>query len=110
MRSTGQDQQKTYNIWRRLHIDVPLLAGILSLMILGLFIVYSAGGQSVDMAIKQARNMGIALTVMILVDVSFSCRFASVNMLKSQLAAIRFLKNSDHIDTLQKQQQVLQNN
>lgn len=27
------------------------------------------------------------LTVMILVDVSFSCRFASVNMLKSQLAA-----------------------
>ncbi|GHE80091.1 rod shape-determining protein RodA [Thalassotalea profundi] len=67
MHSTGQDQQKTFSIWRRLHIDVPLLAGILSLMILGLFIVYSAGGQSIDMAIKQARNMGIALIVMIFV-------------------------------------------
>ncbi|WP_206484595.1 rod shape-determining protein RodA [Thalassotalea sp. G2M2-11] len=64
MRSTGHDQQKTRTLWQKLHIDLPLLAGILILMTLGLCIVYSAGGQSVDMAIKQARNMGIALFVM----------------------------------------------
>ncbi|WP_448563940.1 rod shape-determining protein RodA [Thalassotalea ganghwensis] len=67
MRSTGQDQQRRPNFWQRLHIDAPLLAGIITLMLVGLFVVYSAGGQSVDMAIKQARNMGIALLVMFVV-------------------------------------------
>ncbi|GLX77525.1 rod shape-determining protein RodA [Thalassotalea insulae] len=67
MRSTGQDQQKKRTFWQKLHIDVPLLTAILTLMILGLFIVYSASGQNIDMAIKQARNMGIALLVMFII-------------------------------------------
>ena len=64
MRGTGQDQQKVITIWQRLHIDLPLLLGILSLMTLGLFIVYSAGGQEIDIVIRQSIRLGIALVVM----------------------------------------------
>ena len=32
------------NIWRRLHIDLPLLVGLLALMTFGSFIIYSASG------------------------------------------------------------------
>jgi rod shape determining protein RodA len=65
MRSSGQDQQKTRNIWQKLHIDFPLLLGILSLMALGLFIVYSAGGQSMAIVYRQATRLGIALVIML---------------------------------------------
>ena len=67
MRSIGQDQQKLRSIWQRLHLDIPLLLGLLVLLTLGLFVVYSAGGQSETMAIKQATRIGIALTVMFVV-------------------------------------------
>ena len=65
MRSTGQDPQKVHSIWQRLHIDVPLLLGILALLALGLFLVYSAGGQKMDIVIRQAIHSGIALVVML---------------------------------------------
>lgn len=67
MRSHGQEQQKTTSLWQKLHIDLPLLLGILSLMALGLFIVYSAGGQNMDIVIRQAIRLGIALAVMLAV-------------------------------------------
>lgn len=67
MRSTGQDQQQVRSIWQKLHIDLALLLGILSLMALGLFIVYSAGGQSIDIVYRQAVRLGVALFVMIIV-------------------------------------------
>lgn len=64
MRSTGQDQQRQRSFWQRLHIDVPLLIGLLALMILGLFVVYSAGGQDMALVIRQVTRLGIALSVM----------------------------------------------
>jgi len=67
VRNTGQEQQKYQSLWKRLHIDLPLLIGILCLMTLGLFVVYSAGGQDIDIVIRQAIRLGIALTVMFLV-------------------------------------------
>lgn len=67
MRSTGQDQQKQRTLWQNLHIDLPLLLGLLSLMALGLFIVYSAGGQEVDIVIRQGIRLGVALVVMFIV-------------------------------------------
>ena len=67
MRSSGQDQEKSRNLWQKLHIDLPLLLGILSLMGLGLFIVYSAGGQSMDIVYRQAVRLGVALVVMLLI-------------------------------------------
>jgi len=67
MRSTGQDQQQVRSIWQKLHIDLPLLLGIFSLMALGLFIVYSAGGQNMDIVYRQAVRIGIALVVMLVI-------------------------------------------
>jgi len=67
MRSTGQDQQQVRSIWQKTHIDLPLLFGILSLMALGLFIVYSAGGQNIEIVYRQAVRLGIALTVMLVI-------------------------------------------
>jgi rod shape determining protein RodA len=58
MRSTGQEQQQVRSLWQKLHIDLPLLLGILSLMMLGLFIVFSAGGQSIDIVYRQAVRLG----------------------------------------------------
>ena len=65
MRSTGQDQPRALNFFQRIHIDAPLLLGLLSLMALGLFVVYSAGGQEIDIVIRQAVRLGIALAVML---------------------------------------------
>jgi len=33
------------NIWQRLHIDLPLLLGLLAVMGFGLFVIYSASGE-----------------------------------------------------------------
>jgi len=67
MHSSGQDQQQVRSLWQKLHIDFPLLLGILSLMALGLFIVYSAGGQSIDIVYRQAIRLGVAIVVMLAV-------------------------------------------
>lgn len=67
MRTTGQDQQKERSIWQRLHLDMPLLFGLLALMTLGLFVVYSAGGQDSALLIRQAKRVAIASLVMFIV-------------------------------------------
>ena len=67
MRSTGQDQQKTRTFWQRVHIDVPLLLGILSLLTLGLFLVYSAGGQETGIVFRKLRSITVALVAMIVI-------------------------------------------
>lgn len=64
MRNIGHDQQKLRSFWQRIHIDVPLLLGILALMVLGLFVVYSAGGQDMAIVYRQVTRLGIALLVM----------------------------------------------
>jgi rod shape determining protein RodA len=67
MRSTGQDQEKTQGFWTKLHIDVPLLLGILSLMTLGVLVVYSAGGQEMSMLYSHSKRVVVALIVMFIV-------------------------------------------
>ena len=67
MRFSIYDQQKQHTIWQKLHIDLPLLCGILTLLGIGLCVVYSAGGQNIDIAIKQVVRISIALIVMLLV-------------------------------------------
>jgi rod shape determining protein RodA len=64
VRNIGHDQQKLRSFWQRIHIDVPLLLGIIALMILGLFVVYSAGGQEMAIVYRQITRLGIALLVM----------------------------------------------
>jgi rod shape determining protein RodA len=67
MRRTGQDQQKKRSFWQKVHIDVPLLIGILSLLTLGLFLVYSAGGQETGIVFRKGRSIAVALFVMLIV-------------------------------------------
>ena len=70
MQSHGYDQQKKRNFWQRIHIDLPLLLCILALMVLGLFVVYSSGGQEMAIVYRQITRLGIALLVMFTVHKS----------------------------------------
>jgi len=55
------------SILQRLHIDLPLLAGILVLCGLGIVILYSAGGHDVDVIYSQLLKLCMAFTIMLLI-------------------------------------------
>ncbi len=59
--STG----KSRIFFERLHIDLPMLIGLLALMGFGLIIMFSASGQNMAMMERQALRMLLAITVMI---------------------------------------------
>lgn len=67
MRSTGEDQQKVNTLWQRLHIDIPLLIGIVALLTLGLFLVYSADGQETGRVYGKLRSISVAMLGMFIV-------------------------------------------
>ena len=52
---------------RRLHIDGPLLGGLLLVSGLGLVVLYSAVGESMRLWINQAVRLGVALAAMLIV-------------------------------------------
>lgn len=52
-------------LWR-LHIDAPLLLGLLALMAFSLLVVYSAGGESLALVERQVIRFGAGLVVMLL--------------------------------------------
>ena len=43
-------------LMRRIHVDIPLLSGLLLLSLVGLVIMYSAGGQSLEVLGRQVRG------------------------------------------------------
>lgn len=49
------------------HLDLPLLTGLLLLSGFGLIVLYSASGEDLDMVLSQARSLVISLVVMALV-------------------------------------------
>ncbi len=53
-------------VWR-LHLDLPLLAGIFLLMGMGLLVLYSASGEHMPTLYRQAIRMGVGLGVMVFV-------------------------------------------
>ena len=55
------------DLLRRLHIDGPLLGGLLLICGFGLFILYSAVGESNRLLVNQAIRLGIAFVAMIIV-------------------------------------------
>jgi rod shape determining protein RodA len=61
--SHGHHHKK--NIWQKLHIDLPLLSGLLILMAFGLFVIYSASGESMAMMERQLVRMGLSLLIML---------------------------------------------
>lgn len=50
----------------RLHLDAPLLAGLAVLMLGGLAVLYSAGGESLEMVVRQCVRFGAGLTALFL--------------------------------------------
>ena len=51
----------------RLHLDVPLLLGVLVLSAFGLVALYSAGGRDADLLVRQAIRLVIGFGLMFLV-------------------------------------------
>ncbi|MBN7828137.1 rod shape-determining protein RodA, partial [Bowmanella dokdonensis] len=66
MQKTKLDPNKR-SIWQKIHIDLPLLLGLLTLMGVGLFVIYSAGGQDWDLIKRQLIRLTLALGVMFVV-------------------------------------------
>jgi len=52
---------------RRLNVDGPLLGGLLLISIFGLFVLYSAAGENLQLLINQAIRLGVALVAMLMV-------------------------------------------
>jgi len=52
---------------QRLHLDMPLLIGLLLLSGLGLVVLYSASGQDTDMILRQALRLALAFSVLLVV-------------------------------------------
>jgi len=53
--------------WQRYHMDMPLFIALLSLSIMGLVILYSAGGQDVDLILRQMLRLALGFLVMFII-------------------------------------------
>lgn len=53
------------NLLRKLHVDIPLFLGLLMICGLSFVILYSAGGQEINLLIRHATRMGFAMVLMI---------------------------------------------
>lgn len=62
-----ENERRQSSLWFRFHIDLPLLLGILTLMLISIAVIYSAGGQNMDMVIRQVMRLGIGIGVMLVV-------------------------------------------
>ena len=49
---------------QRLHMDIPLLLGLLLLSGIGLAVLYSAGGQDTNLLVRQGIRLALAFTAM----------------------------------------------
>jgi rod shape determining protein RodA len=58
---------RTQGLLYRLHIDAPLMGGVLVVCALGLVVLYSAADQSTDIIIKQSIRMLVGLLAMVLI-------------------------------------------
>ena len=54
-------------IFRRLNIDGPLFSGLMLICVFGLFVLYSAVGESNRLFMNQAIRLGVAVIVMVIV-------------------------------------------
>ena len=52
---------------QKLHIDIPLLLGILILCAVGLIVLYSAGNQNIELIYRQTIKFAIAIALMLLI-------------------------------------------
>ncbi len=50
---------------QKLHIDLPLLFGLLAVSGVAFVVLYSAGGQKIEMVLRQAGRLGLAMGIML---------------------------------------------
>jgi rod shape determining protein RodA len=55
------------SLGQRIHIDFPLLVGVFVLCFIGLVVIYSAGGQDIDLVYRQATKLAIAFVGMVII-------------------------------------------
>ena len=68
LESTPSNAHKArHSIWWRLHLDIPLLVGLLTLIGFGLVILYSASGEDVALIERQIIRLSLAFIVMFFV-------------------------------------------
>ncbi|MCL4409898.1 rod shape-determining protein RodA [Aliidiomarina haloalkalitolerans] len=66
MMQTTEERQR--NPWlAKVHLDGPLLLGLIALAIISLFVIYSAGGQDSGLVQRQAIRMGVSFFIMLIV-------------------------------------------
>ncbi|MFB3100426.1 MAG: FtsW/RodA/SpoVE family cell cycle protein, partial [Gammaproteobacteria bacterium] len=65
---------------QRLHLDIPLLFGLILLCSVGLIVLNSAGGQDMDIIYRQAMRMGLALLLMCLIAQIPPARLARMSL------------------------------
>src|SRR3569623_1064699 len=50
---------------RGLHVDFPLLVGVMMLATVGFIVLYSAGGQSMELLVRQVIRLGLGFGVLL---------------------------------------------
>ena len=59
-------EPKSSHSWlQRLHIDLPLLFGLMLLSCVAFVVLFSAGGQKIDIVLRQAGRLGLATGIMV---------------------------------------------
>jgi len=66
LKPTYTQESAVTTLWQRIHIDIPLLLSIISLLLAGLIILYSASNENLRVVEQQALHMGLGLFIMIL--------------------------------------------
>ncbi len=64
---TSNTHKASQSILWRLHLDAPLLLGLLMLMGFGLLVIYSAGGENLGLVKRQLVRLGFGLGVMFVI-------------------------------------------
>jgi rod shape determining protein RodA len=63
-RLNKQDSSQSQSFWKMLHIDVPLLIGVLMLLAMGLFILFSSSNEDLQIVEQQAARILVSLVIM----------------------------------------------
>lgn len=61
---TDTNPNRPRSFWDRIHIDLPLLTGLLLLLMMGAFVMYSASGQDIDMMERKIAQVSLGLLAM----------------------------------------------
>lgn len=65
--TASRDKTRQQDLWQRLHIDLPLLLGLLALSSLSLVVLYSASDQDVMTVVRQVMRLGLGFAFMLVI-------------------------------------------